>query len=224
MHHRIHKTIFTGALSLTLFAGCSHKETAQDPRDQGVVSMQVEYDSNQLMMKSADDISFIVRKKIKRAQDIQNRQVKTDDESVSPEEAAVRQLKDATRIVMARPDQDGTRAAAFLNLRRELQDVASLDQVLSDLAAEGIFALRTPTVTIRRQSTYLVILENLIAELRPESSTNAEFKKIIQKIADANLKVSDGLRSQVLLNSMAKPVSPSETAKAILARDAKKKP
>lgn len=223
MQQRIHKSIFTGVLIVTTLAACSHKETATDPRDAGVVSMQVEYDSNQLMMKSADDISFIVRKKIKRAQDIQNRQVKAEDEFATPEEAAIRQLKDATRIVLARPDQDGTRAAAFTNLRRELQDVASLESVLSDLAAEGIFALRTPTVTIRRQSTYLVILENLIAELRPESSTNVAFRNIIQKIADANLKVSDALRSQVLLNSMAKPVSPSETAKTILARDAKKK-
>jgi hypothetical protein len=192
MQHRIHKSILTGVLALSTLSasgllGCAHQgAAAQDPRDAGVVSMQVEYDSNQLMMKSADDISFIVRKKIKRAQDIQNRQVKTDDEDVSPEAAAVRQLKDATRIVLARPDQDGTRSAAFLQLRRELQDVNSVDQVLADLAAEGIFALRTSTVTIRRQSTYLVILENLIAELRPEASTNAEFKSIIQKIADAN--------------------------------------
>lgn len=223
MHYRLHNSIVIGVLSSTLLLGCAHKETPPDPRDANVVSMQVEYDSNQLMMRSADEISVIVRKKIKRAQDIQNKQVASDDEGVTPEAAAVRQLKDAMRIVLARPDQDGTRAAAFLQLRRELQDVNSVDGVLSDLAAEGIFALKTPTVTIRRQSTYLVILENLIAELRPESSTNAEFKKIIQKIADANLKLSDALRSQVLLNSMAKPISPSETAKTILARDAKKK-
>jgi hypothetical protein len=72
---------------------------------------KVEYDSNQLMMKTADEVSEVVRKKIKRAQEIQAKQEDNDDE-VLAEPAAVEQLKDAMRIVLSRPDQDGARANA----------------------------------------------------------------------------------------------------------------
>lgn len=202
---------FAVAISLT---ACSSNESRTDVTEPP--SGTVEYDSNQLMMKSADEISSMVRKRIKKAQDIQAKQETSDDGGILPEVAALRHLRDAMRIVLARPEQDGTRAAAFSQLRRELQDLNAVESTLNDLAKEGIAAIKAPNVSIRRQGTYLVILENLIAETRPEISTNAEFKRIITTIRDAKLKLSDKLRSQALLNAMTKPVSPSETAEKIL--------
>ena len=199
------------ALSLT---ACSSNESRVDVTEPP--SGTVEYDSNQLMMKSADEISSMVRKRIKKAQDIQAKQETSDDEGVLPEVAAVRHLRDAMRIILARPDQDGTRLAAFSQLRRELQDLNAVESTLSELSREGILAIKAPNVSVRRQGTYLVILENLIAEIRPEVASNAEFKRIITNIRDARLKLSDKLRSQALLNAMTKPVSPSETASKIL--------
>lgn len=182
-------------------------------------SSKVEYDSNQLMMKSADEIAEIVRKKIKKAQSIQANAYRSDDQLPGTNPEAVNQLKDAMRIVLGRPDEDGTRDSAFSGLRRELQDMNAVNQVLSDLAHEGIEAIASKTTGSRRQATYLVLLEGLMSEIRPEAQTNDAFKKIIFEIRDANLKLTDALKSQALLNSMVKPVSPSVTAKDIIAKD-----
>lgn len=214
--------INTSVLVLTasgLSTGCSSNGGPKNDAELNAASSKVEYDSNQLMMKSADEIGEIVRKKIKKAQAIQAQQSIHDDEAPMAENGALRQLKDATRIVLARPDQDGTRAAAFSNLRREMQDLNSVELILNDLSQEGIAALKSNTTATRRQATYLVLLENMIAELRPEAGTNPHFKQILVNIRDANLRLNDQLRSQALLNSMSKPVSPSETAKGILDRD-----
>jgi len=59
------------------------------------------------------------------------------------------------------------------------------------------------------------MLENMIAELKPDSRTNALYKKIIEQIRDADIEISDKLKNQMLLRSMGTPVSPSATAESI---------
>ncbi len=212
--------IWISTLSIGLVVGCSSGQKDEGGESYPVdSSARVEYDSNQLMMKSADEIAEIIRKKMKKAQNIQAQQTTRDEEGIMAEDGAVRQLKDAMRIVLSRPDQDGTRAPAFARLRRDLQDLNSLDRVLAELGAEGIGALKSSETTIRHQATYVVLLENLIAELRPEMNANANFKNIITEIRDAKIKISDKLRSQALLNSMSVPQSPSDIAKNVLAKD-----
>ncbi len=109
---------------------------------------KVQYDSNALMMKNSEQIGELVRKKIQKAQSIQSKQVIDDDQGIVAEPDAIEQLEDATRIVLSRPDQDGTVANMFSRLRRELQDLNSLDQVLANLAIESIRALKTITITL----------------------------------------------------------------------------
>lgn len=179
---------------------------------------KVEYDATQLMVKTADEISELVRKKIKKAQEIQSKQEDNDDSNFTPEPEAVEQLKDAMRIVLARPDQDGTRTNAFSRLRRELVDLNSLDKVLEDLTTEAIASLRNDKTAPGRANTYIILLENMMAELKPEMNSNAKFKRIIESIRDANLKVTDKLKSQQLIRAMNVPVSPSDTAAKILGK------
>jgi len=179
---------------------------------------KVEYDSNQLLMKSADDISELVRKKIKKAQDIQAKQEETDNTEFMPEPEAVEELKSALRIVLARIDQDGTRANAFARLRRELVDLHSVDTTFESIADEAIARLKDESTSPRRTQTYVIMLENLMAELKPEIKTNASFRKIIETVRDADIKISDEKKNKIKMSSMPTPVSPSETASRILAK------
>jgi hypothetical protein len=176
---------------------------------------KVEYDSSQLMMKTADEVSEMVRKKIKRAQEIQAKQEDNDGDMLA-EPGAVDQLKDAMRIVLSRPDQDGTRANAFSRLRRELVDLNSLDSTLEELSKEAISTIQSSSTPPGRTGTYIVLLENLMAEIKPEVKSNATFRRIVESVRDADLKVSDKVKNQQLMRAMSKPTSPSETAAKIL--------
>ena len=181
----------------------------------------VEWDSSRLMMKNAEQVNDLINNKIKKAQAIQAKQPYAE-EGIKADPAAVQYLEDAMRILLARPDQDGTRAVAFSRLRRELVDLAAFDQVLKDLSREGIDGLKDTNSPVSRQATYIMILENLMAELKPEVSDSAVFKKIIEDISNAKIEISDKVKIQQLLRAMSKPVSPSETAAKILESAGKK--
>lgn len=205
------------ALLLSLLA-CAHSSstsggggTPTRPRSKP----KVEYDSQQLMMKNADEVSAIISRKIKRAQKFQSQQEVNDDIGIISEPEAVDALRDAMRIALARPDQDGSRANMFAQVRRELTDLNSFEDVLQDIADEGIYALKHPATSVRAQGTYVILIENMIAELKPDSKTNALYRKIIEQIRDADIEISDKLKNQMLMRSMGQPISPSVTAESI---------
>jgi hypothetical protein len=179
---------------------------------------KVEYDSTSLLIKSSDQIGDMVKKKIRKAQQIQSKQEDSEDGEIAIEPEALEQLKDALRIVLARPDQDGARANLYSRIRGELTDLNSLDQALVDLTEEALTELRTQDGP-RRTATYVVILENLMAEIRPEMTGNPTFRKIIERIRDAKIAIEDKAKLKNLLRSMSVPVSPSLTAQKILEKE-----
>ncbi len=185
-------------------------------------SARLEFDSSQLMMKNADQVDDIIRKKIKKAADIQSAQTSDDDE-IRAEPEALESLKDALRIAFARPDQDGSRADFYDRLRQELRDLNSLEPVLSSLAEEGISLLKKGNEPAKVQATYIYILENMMAEIKPELEKNAALKKIVEQIRDAKIKISSEVRKQLLMRTMNKPQSPSDSADTLLSTSAKKK-
>lgn len=182
---------------------------------------KVEFDSEQLRMKNAEQMAELVKKKIKKAQDIQSKQEVDDDEGIVAEPDAIEELQDAMRIVLSRPDQDGARETTFARLRRELSDLNSFDTVISELVTEGIEGVKNSDSPAREQATYIVLLENLLAEVRPEVKSNSTIKKLVEKIRDANLEVSEKVKRQQRMRSMSKPSSPSLTAASILPKGKK---
>ena len=176
---------------------------------------KLEFTSSQLLMKTSDQVNELVRKKIQAAAKIQA-SAKTDEVEPVVQSGVVDHLRDGMRIVLCRPDQDGTRSPAFARLRRELTDLNEFERVLSELGDEAIGSLRNNKEAANRQATYVVLLENLMAEMKPEVTSNQSIKKLIEKIRDADLQVSDQLKSQQFLRTMSHPVSPSATAAQIL--------
>ena len=73
---------------------------------------RVEIVASDLLLKNSEQYSAIVRKKIKKAQDIQAKQeIEVNDKGeIFAEPEAVASLRDAMRIVLSRPDQDGARS------------------------------------------------------------------------------------------------------------------
>lgn len=177
---------------------------------------KVEYDSEQLRMKNSEAVAELVRRKIKKAQDIQAKQEVDDDSGTVAEPEALDQLRDGLRIILARPDQEGARSTVFTRLRSELQDLGAFEDTLNELAQEAIGALKDDDLAVNLQATYIVILENLMAEIRPDLGRNKKLRGIVEDIRDARIEVSDRVRNRQRLRTMTNPVSPSETAKRIL--------
>jgi hypothetical protein len=176
---------------------------------------KVEYDSSSLLIKNSDQVSEMIRLKIRKAQKIQSKQEDAEDGEIQAEPEALDNLRDALRIALSRPDQDGARSNLYSRVRRELVDLNSLDIVLMELTEEAIAELRTQDGP-RRTATYIVLLENMMAELKPESIDNATYKKIFERIRDARITITDKARVSNLLRSMSVPVSPSTTAEKML--------
>lgn len=176
---------------------------------------KVEYDSSSLLLKNSDQVSEMIRLKIRKAQKIQSKQEESEEGEIQAEPEALDNLRDAMRIALSRPDQDGARTNLYSRVRRELVDLNSLDLVLMELTEEAIAELRTQDGP-RRTATYIVLLENMMAELKPESMDNATFRKIFERIRDAKISITDKARVANLLRSMSIPVSPSTTAEKML--------
>ena len=176
---------------------------------------KVEYDSSSLLIKNSDQVSEMIRKKIRQAQKVQSRQEETEDGEIQAEPEALDHLRDAMRIALSRPDQDGARSNLYSRVRRELVDLNSLDTVLMELTEESIAELRNQDGP-RRTATYIVLLENMMAELKPDALENPTYRKIFERIRDARITITDKARVQNLLRSMSIPVSPSLTAEKMI--------
>lgn len=157
---------------------------------------RVEIVASDLLLKNSEQYSAIVRKKIKKAQDIQAKQeIEVNDKGeIFAEPEAVASLRDAMRIVLSRPDQDGARSKLFNKVRQELNDLHSLDQALTDLVTEACAGLKNPGISIKFEETYLVLLDNFLSEVRPEVSTNATFKTLVEKIRDTEIRASEKMK------------------------------
>ena len=139
---------------------------------------KVEYDSSQLMMQNSEKVTELVRKRIQRASEVQEQQ--DESATVMAEPEALEYLKDAMRIALARPDQDGLRGILFARIRRELSDLNSTEVVLSQLADESLAVLNDKKAVVAHHATYILVLENLMAEIKPELEKNKTFQQFLQ--------------------------------------------
>ena len=177
---------------------------------------KVEYDTTSLLLKNSQQVEAMIDAKIKKAQKLQSKQEDSEDGEIQAEPEAVEMLKDGMRIALSRPDQDGSRKNLYSRVKRELVDINALEQVLTELTEESLAELRAQDGP-RRTATYVVLLENMMAEIRPEVADNADYRKILERVRDAKISITEKSKVQNLLRSMSIPISPSETAAKFLA-------
>ena len=186
-----------------------------------IAQARLELMASDLLLKNSDQFDSIVLKKIKKAQAIQTKQEPDVDDKgdIFAEPEAVSSLRDALRIVLSRPDQDGSRAKLFNKVRQELNDLHSLDSVLTDIVDEAIAALKSKNSNLKFEETYLVILDNALGELKPEVSSNKTFKLLIEKIRDADITASKNMNN--LNRTVSVNAAPSKSAAEILPKPKK---
>lgn len=105
-------------------------------------------------------------------------------------------------------------------VRFNLDSDEQWEEVVDNVADKSIAQLKNETTPVPDQVTYLILLENLVAQFQPEFIKQYQgplFEtEIIEKIAQADIQVSDAARAERQLNLMTAQRSPSEIAQALV--------
>ncbi len=163
------------------------------------------YTYNELTLKNLEQMTQLVRGKI--------------TESKKSRSGKVVPLKEGFQAIFSRPDDDGMIEKVAPALRAELVHLKAYEQTVESLVQEALDALtNSKNFKAQAQVTYLLFLENLIAQLRPGIKDESFEKKIIEKISLGAVAPTKEARSERKLRLMREAKSPSEIAKEVLER------
>lgn len=172
------------------------------------------YDYKQLQSKDYDEMIAIVRTQIKQSK----KSAAEDDDS-----AAVFHLKEGLRIVMSRPNTDNLIPKLLPELRKELVQFEAYDGQMVELVDEAVDRVTDDKASTADRTSALFMLENIMAEIKPELSTNEKYKAVYEKIRDAKIKVPVEVKNDRKVRGMFQSESPSEKAQKILKEITKSK-
>ncbi|HMN68830.1 MAG TPA: hypothetical protein PKC28_09865 [Bdellovibrionales bacterium] len=164
---------------------------------------------NELMIKDYDEMTAMVQGLVKKA-----RALNSDDGAVDSE--AIEHLREALKLIFSRPNSDNMIVKLMPEVRRELTGLSAYEDSLSSLASEALSVVKKDNAAVSHQATSLFILENLLGEIRPEAPGNEDLRRIVERVSEAKIKISDEVRKDMKLRGMFKTRNPSELADEIL--------
>jgi hypothetical protein len=175
------------------------------------------YNYSDLMISDYDEMNQQVQVRIRNA----HKKTKGGDDN-SGDKEAIGELRDALKLVFSRPNSDNMVSKLTPDLRRELGDFSAFEDTISSIVAESLSQVKDDTNSVAMRSTALFVLENALSEIRPEVSKNEDMRRIVQRVADAKIKISEDVIKDRKLRSMFKTRNPSDFADEILKSQPKK--
>lgn len=178
------------------------------------------YKYNELMIKDYDEMNSMVESFIQKSRDLAG-----DDEGHGNDAAAVEQLREAMKLIYSRPDSDNMVAKLTSEVRRELLSYSAFEDTVASVANEAINNAKNTNNSPSVQSTALFILENVLGQIRPEiaNNNNQLLRRVMEKIRDAHIKISEDVFKDRKLRGMFKTNNPSEVADEMLKKMPKEK-
>ncbi len=157
--------------------------------------------TNELLVMNLDELKSVISKYIDSSQ---NMAIKSQKEGNEEEKQGdvVYELKKALLIVMARPNRDFMSVKLLPDIERNLRRYEAYHSTLSSLCSEAIRTINDKDIDVKIQSSYLYVIENTLAELKPELKNNEEARTIYKKIASEKIKVSKKLANFRRLEKM----------------------
>lgn len=175
----------------------------------------VDLDYSTLQMNDLSQMNKEVQRLLAEAKQYNN-----DDD----EENAVSSLTEATVLIFSRPDSDNIISVLFRDVRPRLKDLGAFISVLNAITKKAINDIRDDQVKTKYRATKVILLENLMAELKPDLDKNEKIKELFAFIRDAEIKIPKDVRQHFLLKGMSSgKVSPSELAEKIIGKSKGKK-
>ncbi|MGZ3772402.1 MAG: hypothetical protein ACXVCY_01630 [Pseudobdellovibrionaceae bacterium] len=169
------------------------------------------FNYSQLAVQGLDQINKMVNDKVKESK-------RSGSGKVVP-------LKEALQAVYSRPNEDDMIEKVIAPLRSNLDELDSWEKTVSQLTDEAIDALKNPRAFKPVvQVTYVIFLENLLAEIKPYLKNEGFERKIAERIRDAKIEVSKEAMNERRLRTMKSTVSPSDLATKILLENTVEKP
>lgn len=187
-------------LFLLVFALCGQAHASHD------------YKYNDLQIRDYDEMSKQVQDRIQKADDYTNKDNETEDD----DRAAIAELRDALKLIFSRPNSDNMVAKLITDIRRELGGLNAFEDSIAAVANDALITVKDSGQTVNRRATALFVLDNIMAEIRPQAGDKPDFRRVIQRIADAKIKIADDVKRDLALRSMYRLQNPSETAEKIL--------
>lgn len=168
---------------------------------------------NRLALKDLDQMNKLIREKIQESR-------KAKGEQIVP-------LKEALQAVYSRPNEDFMIDKVINPLRNELDEHDGYELSIRALMKEALGALKNPKAFgAVPQVTYLIFLENLVADYKPKARDPFE-AEMLEKIRDAKIIPTKEAINERRLRMMKETLSPSDIAgnvlKEIAEQDKKKK-
>lgn len=197
---KILKSGFTVAVLTVLASGLlscsSSKKTGS-----GQLGAQEIVTYDRLIIRDLDEMNKIIRRKITES--------RNSPEKIIP-------LREAMQIVYSRPNDDFMIEKIAGSLQSELDDLDARETTMRSLIDDGVQALKEPSgLKAEVQVTYAIMLENFMAELRPDAEKPFE-RSVFTQIRDANIQTTREAASERSLRIMRKTKSPSEIAETVL--------
>lgn len=130
-------------------------------------------------------------------------------------------IKQSLELVFAKPEQNHATSVVYSNVEGVAIEYGGVLSYLEEITSDALNILDksgNETALIRDQNTYIYILNNMMGEIKPLVATKegAAYKKLIEKIRDADIDFSDSLKSYRVLNSMSNITNPSKLAATIV--------
>lgn len=160
------------------------------------------YVYSRMALKDLDEVNKLVTDKISESK-------ATTGDKITP-------LREAMQAVYARPNDDFLIDKVISPLRTELNEHEAYESTIKALIEEALGALKKPDkVKTAAQVTYSIMLENFLAEMKPNSKEKFE-RDLITMVRDARVSLSKKAKTERQLGMMREGRSPSEIASAIL--------
>lgn len=186
----------------------------------------LKYPSEKLKIMDIETLQRIVSTNLSKAQNAlhntgtEDEGPATEGEQLLTKEEGATLIRESIELVFAKPDQNNATSTIFQSIESVALEYGGSFSFVEDVVQEALDTLDRSgkdKALLRDQNTYIYILNNLMAEVRPQASEEgSNYYNLIKKIRDADIDFSDALKSHRLLNSMAQTLNPSKVAASIV--------
>lgn len=172
-----------------------------------ISSQASEYLYSKLQMKNYDEMQNEVKARVQKA----------EKEADADADSAKNRLRDALQLIFSRPNSDNMVSELVPIVRTPLKNLDAYEEELGSVVEHCIDTLSDKKADVAIRSTSLLVLQNMLSELKPDVPNNPKIKALFAKIRDAKISIPDAVKSELLMRSSIKAgLSPSETAAKIL--------